>query len=104
MFDRPTYETQITEEDDRNLPKRVLQVIADLSLQKDLKKIGLFGQKLIFLFRRLLRGAVGLVSNFWRLSVKDFGSLGSCRRRANVDFRFRRFFSFGVFRRLVCFF
>ena len=26
MFDRPTYETQITEEDDRNLPKRVLQV------------------------------------------------------------------------------
>ncbi|XP_055930136.1 neural-cadherin-like isoform X4 [Argiope bruennichi] len=28
MFDRPTYETQITEEDDRNLPKRVLQVTA----------------------------------------------------------------------------
>jgi len=27
VFDRPTYETQITEEDDRNLPKRVLQVI-----------------------------------------------------------------------------
>ena len=26
VFDRPTYETQITEEDDRNLPKRVLQV------------------------------------------------------------------------------
>lgn len=26
LFDRPTYETQITEEDDRNLPKRVLQV------------------------------------------------------------------------------
>lgn len=25
-FDRPTYETQITEEDDRVLPKRVLQV------------------------------------------------------------------------------
>lgn len=25
-FDRPTYETQITEEDDRHLPKRVLQV------------------------------------------------------------------------------
>ncbi|UYV85015.1 hmr-1 [Cordylochernes scorpioides] len=25
LFDRPTYETQITEEDDRNLPKRVLQ-------------------------------------------------------------------------------
>ncbi|CAB4065536.1 Putative neural-cadherin 2,Neural-cadherin [Lepeophtheirus salmonis] len=28
VFDRPTYETQITEEDDRNLPKRVLQVTA----------------------------------------------------------------------------
>ncbi|GIY05646.1 neural-cadherin [Caerostris darwini] len=28
MFDRPTYETQITEEDDRNLPKRVLQVLS----------------------------------------------------------------------------
>ena len=26
VFDRPTYETQITEEDDRNLPKRVLKV------------------------------------------------------------------------------
>lgn len=24
-FERPTYRTQITEEDDRNLPKRVLQ-------------------------------------------------------------------------------
>jgi hypothetical protein len=27
VFERPTYRTQITEEDDRNLPKRVLQVI-----------------------------------------------------------------------------
>ena len=27
VFDRPTYETQITEEDDRNLPKRVLKVL-----------------------------------------------------------------------------
>lgn len=26
VFERPTYRTQITEEDDRNLPKRVLQV------------------------------------------------------------------------------
>ena len=26
VFDRPTYETQITEEDDRNLPKRILKV------------------------------------------------------------------------------
>ncbi len=26
-FDRPTYETQITEEDDRHVPKRILQVI-----------------------------------------------------------------------------
>ena len=26
LFERPTYRTQITEEDDRNLPKRVLQV------------------------------------------------------------------------------
>ena len=26
VFDRPTYEAQITEEDDRNLPKRILQV------------------------------------------------------------------------------
>ncbi|RWS18847.1 neural-cadherin-like protein, partial [Leptotrombidium deliense] len=25
VFDRPTYETQITEEDHRNLPKRILQ-------------------------------------------------------------------------------
>ena len=31
VFDRPTYETQITEEDDRNLPKRVLKV-TDCSL------------------------------------------------------------------------
>ena len=29
VFDRPTYETQITEEDDRNLPKRVLKVHND---------------------------------------------------------------------------
>ncbi|KAK0172407.1 hypothetical protein PV328_005726 [Microctonus aethiopoides] len=28
VFERPTYKTQITEEDDRNLPKRVLQVEA----------------------------------------------------------------------------
>ncbi|XP_044596396.1 neural-cadherin isoform X6 [Cotesia glomerata] len=28
VFERPTYRTQITEEDDRNLPKRVLQVMA----------------------------------------------------------------------------
>jgi hypothetical protein len=28
VFERPTYRTQITEEDDRNLPKRVLQVVA----------------------------------------------------------------------------
>lgn len=27
VFERPTYRTQITEEDDRNLPKRVLQVL-----------------------------------------------------------------------------
>jgi hypothetical protein len=27
VFDRPTYEAQITEEDDRNLPKRILQVL-----------------------------------------------------------------------------
>lgn len=26
VFDRQTYRTQITEEDDRNLPKRILQV------------------------------------------------------------------------------
>ena len=26
VFDRPTYETQISEEDDRGLPKRVLKV------------------------------------------------------------------------------
>lgn len=29
VFERPTYRTQITEEDDRNLPKRVLQVQID---------------------------------------------------------------------------
>lgn len=28
VFERPTYRTQITEEDDRNLPKRILQVKA----------------------------------------------------------------------------
>ncbi|XP_023290813.1 neural-cadherin isoform X1 [Orussus abietinus] len=28
VFERPTYRTQITEEDDRNLPKRILQVVA----------------------------------------------------------------------------
>lgn len=27
VFDRPVYETQITEEDDRQLPKKILQVI-----------------------------------------------------------------------------
>ena len=32
VFDRPTYETQITEEDDRNLPKRVLKVNKPLAL------------------------------------------------------------------------
>eukprot|EP00095_Tigriopus_kingsejongensis_P004384 maker-scaffold1072_size64607-snap-gene-0.18 protein:Tk04384 transcript:maker-scaffold1072_size64607-snap-gene-0.18-mRNA-1 annotation:"GK18219" len=39
VFDRPTYETQITEEDDRNLPKRVLQynltVVASDSLHEE---------------------------------------------------------------------
>lgn len=30
VFERPTYRTQITEEDDRNLPKRVLQVFANI--------------------------------------------------------------------------
>jgi hypothetical protein len=29
VFERPTYRTQITEEDDRNLPKRVLQVFIE---------------------------------------------------------------------------
>jgi hypothetical protein len=32
VFERPTYRTQITEEDDRNLPKRVLQVLHRLLL------------------------------------------------------------------------
>ena len=32
VFDRPTYETQITEEDDRNLPKRVLKVNKPVAL------------------------------------------------------------------------
>lgn len=31
VFERPTYRTQITEEDDRNLPKRVLQVLFSYS-------------------------------------------------------------------------
>lgn len=31
VFERPTYRTQITEEDDRNLPKRVLQVLLHFS-------------------------------------------------------------------------
>lgn len=35
VFERPTYRTQITEEDDRNLPKRVLQVIKN---NKKMKK------------------------------------------------------------------
>uniref|UniRef100_A0A182XN65 Cadherin domain-containing protein n=1 Tax=Anopheles quadriannulatus TaxID=34691 RepID=A0A182XN65_ANOQN len=33
VFERPTYRTQITEEDDRNLPKRVLQVEHAISLK-----------------------------------------------------------------------
>lgn len=36
VFERPTYRTQITEEDDRNLPKRVLQVIK--TTKKEIKK------------------------------------------------------------------
>lgn len=32
VFERPTYRTQITEEDDRNLPKRVLQVIGHIRI------------------------------------------------------------------------
>lgn len=32
VFERPTYRTQITEEDDRNLPKRVLQVFVPQQL------------------------------------------------------------------------
>lgn len=31
VFERPTYRTQITEEDDRNLPKRVLQVRLEIT-------------------------------------------------------------------------
>jgi hypothetical protein len=34
VFDRPTYEAQITEEDDRNLPKRILQVSQLFSKKK----------------------------------------------------------------------
>lgn len=34
VFERPTYRTQITEEDDRNLPKRVLQVIKNRNQKK----------------------------------------------------------------------
>lgn len=34
VFERPTYRTQITEEDDRNLPKRVLQVINEIIKNK----------------------------------------------------------------------
>ena len=44
VFDRPTYETQITEEDDRNLPKRVLKV------HNDLVWFSLFGEVLFCRF------------------------------------------------------
>lgn len=37
VFERPTYRTQITEEDDRNLPKRVLQVIK--TTKKEIRNI-----------------------------------------------------------------
>lgn len=36
VFERPTYRTQITEEDDRNLPKRVLQVHLDTILSRSI--------------------------------------------------------------------
>jgi hypothetical protein len=47
VFDRPTYEAQITEEDDRNLPKRILQVSQLFSKKKTkpLHKIILFASK-----------------------------------------------------------
>lgn len=35
VFDRQTYRTQITEEDDRNLPKRILQVSNKLKKKKN---------------------------------------------------------------------
>lgn len=39
VFERPTYRTQITEEDDRNLPKRVLQVIKTTKKKKEIRNI-----------------------------------------------------------------
>ena len=43
VFDRPTYETQITEEDDRMLPKRVLQVKTKKTQQYNVPEISSLG-------------------------------------------------------------
>lgn len=46
VFERPTYRTQITEEDDRTLPKRVLQVLNIWPPPRD----GKFWERLYFSF------------------------------------------------------
>ena len=50
VFERPTYRTQITEEDDRNLPKRILQVDTIYNLSFHLIKKFLSYKRIIFIF------------------------------------------------------
>lgn len=49
MFDRPTYETQITEEDDRHVPKLILQVIAFSTYRYDLCTFDVWMKTLLLL-------------------------------------------------------
>jgi len=52
VFDRPTYEAQITEEDDRNLPKRILQVLKPLQTEEKstIQSLSLFSLAIFELF------------------------------------------------------
>lgn len=59
VFERPNYRTQITEEDDRTLPKRVLGVIAPLICDRyiQLPRVMRFVLRLTREWKRSLRGA-----------------------------------------------
>ena len=75
VFDRPTYEAQITEEDDRNLPKRILQVLKPLQTEEKsmIQSLSLFSLAIFELFSScciswpasILNSLCSLVPLFW---------------------------------------
>jgi hypothetical protein len=107
VFDRPTYETQITEEDDRNLPKRVLQVIVELFGRPfSIKKVGLFHiSTLLDVPESFSPGKFRLCRRFFELCVGVFRvGFVSIYLVHRCFFFFRSFWFFGFFFQFDLFF